>query len=199
MKRDVDFLYEIGVLRFTHRHWERFLMPNPQNVTEHHFRVVWIALVIAAREGVKNTDKIMKMALVHDITESRTNDVDYISRQYVKRDEEKAINDILDDTSVREEFLQVWKEYEARESIEAKIVKDADNLDVDMELREVAARGSNLEETWKHRESLAATNFFTETARQMYKEIKAASPHDWHVNSPHNRTRGGDWKGKVKK
>ena len=197
-KRDLEFLYEVGSLRYLPRQWRRFGLIDAQNITEHHFRVIWLALVIAAREGVKDTDRIVKMALIHDVAESRTNDADYISRQYVEHKEEQAISDILEKTSLQKEFMDLWREYEDRQTIESKIVKDADNLDVDMELRELGARGLELESIWeKHRTPLAAKNLYTESAKQLYKEIRASSPDDWHVKSSGNRVNGGDWKGKV--
>ena len=101
MKPDINFLYEIGTIRYIDRMWKRFLNADFENLAEHHFRVAWIALVIAKHEKVDNTDKILKMALVHDIAESRTGDVDYLSRQYVERNEELGIKDILK--------TQLWK------------------------------------------------------------------------------------------
>ena len=195
MKRDVELLFELGALRFIPRQWQRFLGPNFANLTDHHFRVAWIALIIAAREGQGDTGKILKMALVHDIPESRTGDVDYIARQYTERNEAQGLEDMLEGTSIHDEFVAIWNEYEKRECIEAKIVKDADNLDVDFELREQAVGGHTLEQTWVHNRShVGATKLFTETAKQMFDEIKAANPHDWHNLSPRNRINGGDWK-----
>lgn len=135
MQRDLEFLYEIGALRLIPRQWERFHLKSVQNLTEHHFRVAWLALLISAREGKGNTEKIMKMAIVHDVSESRTGDVDYIARQYVERNEDKAIVDIFAKTSFGDEFVKLWREYEQRKTIEAKIVKDADYLDIDLEDR----------------------------------------------------------------
>lgn len=195
MKRDLEFLYEVGALRLLPRQWQRFHLRGAQNITEHHFRVLWLALIIAANEGVKDTAKIMKMALVHDISESRTNDVDYMARQYVERHEDRAIADMLENTSLKDEFLDAWHEYHERTSIEAKIVKDADNLDVDMELREFSSQGSKLEEMWsEQRETIAKTQLFTKTAKRLQKEIRQSDPHSWHSNSPSNRLNGGDWR-----
>lgn len=195
MKRDLEFLYEIGALRFLPRQWSRFLTPEFANLADHHFRVVWLALVIAAREGKGDTGKIVKMALMHDIAESRTGDVDYLARQYVQRDEATAISHMLQDTSLKKEFMALHKEYEERESIESKIVKDADNLDVDMELKEQSARGNVLgRELEGQREWVGNTRFYTETGKQLHKEVWRSNPHDWHVKSPYNRLNGGDWK-----
>jgi putative hydrolase of HD superfamily len=195
MNRDVEFLFEMGSLRHVPRMWQRFLGVDFANVTEHHYHVMWIALTIAAREGVTNTDKILKMALVHDIAESRTGDVDYISRQYMDRHEDEAMHDILEKTSLEKEFLDLIAEYEKRECIEAKIVKDADNLDVDMELRERAMVGDSLEKRFSPmRKRVAETKLYTKTAKELHAQIIAADPHDWHANAARNRINGGDWK-----
>jgi putative hydrolase of HD superfamily len=173
-------------------------MPHVANNSEHMFRVAWIALVIAAREGNKaNTEKIVKMAIAHDIAESRTGDVDYLARQYVERDESRALNDMLDDTSVQKEFADLLHEYEERKSLESQIVKDADNLDVDMELREQFSQGHGLPDNWtKQREYVGANKLFTQTAKDMHAAIRKSNPNDWHINSPSNRINGGDWKKK---
>ncbi len=195
MKRDLEFLYEIGCMRYMPRMWQRFLNPDFQNLSEHHLRVVWLALIIAAREGKGNVEKIMKMALVHDIPESRASDVDYLARQYVKRDEEKGLKDMLEDTVLEKEFTSLWQEYEKQESIEAKIVKDADNLDVDLELREQAARGHTISGAFEYtRTFVYKSKLTTKTAKQLYRETLKSDPHSWHLNAKNNRISGGDWK-----
>lgn len=197
LKRDLEFLYEIGCMRFINRVWVQLLAPNFENNAEHIFRVIWIALIIAKYEKVKNLDKVVKMALVHDLPESRTGDVHYISRIYTKRREDEAIKDILKDTSL-EEFANIWQEYEERKSIEAKIVKDADNLDVDLELREQEAKGVTLKEAFKEQRTALARALYTKTAKIIWKEIQKSSPHDWHLNAK-NRFTAGDWKKYNKK
>jgi 5'-deoxynucleotidase YfbR-like HD superfamily hydrolase len=194
MNRDVEFLFEIGGLRHIDRMWHRFLGTDFANLSDHHFHVAWIALVIAAREGKGDTAKILKMALAHDIAESRTGDVDYISRQYVQKDELRAIDDMLEDTSVRDDMLATWQEYEKRECIEAKIVKDADNIHVDIELREQAAKGNTFPNDMQPgREVVFREKLYTETARELYQQISRANPNDWHKNAKRNRYNSGDW------
>lgn len=196
MKRDVELLYELGMLRHLPRQWTRFNGMQTANLADHHFRVAWIALTIAAHEKNVDTEKILKMALVHDVAESRTNDVDYIARQYTIRNEELAINDIFDGTSLQEEFLKLLHEYEKRESKESQIVKDADTLDVDFEIQEQAANGVKIKDWLQHRDHVSKHHLFTKTAKKLYKQIYESDPHDWHVLSPRNRVNGGDYKKK---
>jgi putative hydrolase of HD superfamily len=196
LKRDLELIYEIGCLRFIQRSWKRFLNIDFQNVSEHTLRVIWISLILAKQENVENIGKVIKMALVHDIVESRTGDVDYLSRQYCERLDEKAIQEILKDTSL-ESFKKIWEEYEKRETIEAKIVKDADNLDVDFELKEQESNGINIKSKWqKKREEKVFSKLFTNSAKEIWKAIQESNPHDWHLNAS-NRFNSGDWKDKI--
>lgn len=192
--RDLEFLFEIGRLRFTQRFWQRFFVTKVANDPEHIFRVAWIALLIAKKEKVKNEEKILKMALVHDIVESRTGDVDYISRMFTEQNEEEAFGDMMEGTTLEEEFIPLMKEYEKRQSIESKIVKDADNLDIDMELVEQYDSNRELcERKIKLREQVFA-KLFTKTARKIFREIYSSHVHDWHFNAKRNRFNSGDFK-----
>lgn len=194
LQRDVDFIFEMGNIRFMDRMWRRFLSNGFANLAEHHFRVFWIAMVIASNEKNVDTGKLAKMVLVHDIAESRAGDVDYLARQYVERNEKLAIKDMLSGSILEKEFYSLWEEYEDRVTIEAKIAKDADNLDVDFELSEQAAGGNQLKFIWKdNRKFVAKERLYTKTAKELFKLLEESSPHDWH-NNGRNRRNGGDWR-----
>lgn len=166
MRRDVELIYELGMIRHMPRQWNRFGGIPFANLADHHFRVAWIALALAKYEG-GNQEKILKMALIHDIAESRTNDVDYISRQYTERNEELAAKDMLEGTKLSDDMLQILHEYEERESLESRIVKDADNLDVDFELSEQAANGVDIGKIWgDNRKNVVRKTLYTETAKK---------------------------------
>lgn len=193
-QRDVDLMFEIGCLRHMSRSWKRFLNPDTANNTEHTMRVVWLALLIAKYEKSVDEGKLLKMALVHDLTESRTGDVDYLSRQYVERKEEKAVGAIFKATAFEKEMPALWREYEKRTSLEAKIVKDADNLDVELELMEQVFRGHSMGSIWKDwRQQKVYPRLYTALAKKLWREIRRADPHDWHLKAD-NRFNGGDWR-----
>jgi len=196
LSRDLDFLYEVGSLRHMVRTWTQFMRNDVANISEHIFRVIWIAIMIAKYENVKNVDKIIKMALIHDVSESRTGDVHYLSREYTVRNEETAIHDILKGTVLEDEYEALWKECEERKTIEAQIVKDADNLDVDIELHEQPFMDEHLRKNFKLMRKKAVYNhLYTKTAKKMWLEIQSSNPHDWHILG-RNRFNAGDWKQK---
>lgn len=192
-KKDIDLIFEIGCLRFIDRTWKQFLSPDFANLSEHTLRVIWLSLLIAKCENIKDTDKIMKMALIHDIDESRTGDAHYLSRQYIDRFSDLAVKDVLSETSFGEEFLNLWKEYDARKSIESKIVKDADNLDVRIEIREQSFRGFKFSNRWKTFGKMVRKKLYTKTAKKILDEIIKADPNKWHA-SGRNRYIDGDFK-----
>ncbi len=186
-------MYEVGCLRFIPRAWEQFYGPNFANLAEHHVRVMWLSLLIAKMEGAGNREKILKMALAHDITESRTGDVHYISRQYTQRDEHKAAEDIFTDTSLEKEFTALWKEFEDKACLEAKIVKDADWLDVDLEIAEQKVKGVKFVEIWEEGRKHMPDILFTQSAKTLWHDIKKSDPTDW-IKSARNRFTEGDYK-----
>ena len=191
---DLNLVFEIGNLRWIMRSWHRFGGIKFQNLTEHMYRVAWIALIIAKYEKVENTDRMLKMALIHDISESRAGDVDYLSRQYVERKEKEGVKDMLTDTSLADELIDLWEEYEKRECIESKIVKDADNIDVDFELREQAYKGERLDELWSEgRKFVAENKLYTNTAKKIWKAVQTQNPHHWHSTAK-TRFNSGDWR-----
>ncbi|OGK26929.1 hypothetical protein A3C28_06265 [Candidatus Roizmanbacteria bacterium RIFCSPHIGHO2_02_FULL_39_9] len=194
-KRDLELLYEVGCLRFLQRNWRQFLNADFSNETEHSFRVAWIAMILASYEGVKNIGKVVQMALVHDVGESRSGDVHYISRLYTSRDEEMAVKDVFDGTVMEKEMIELWKEYEERKTIEEKIVKDADNLDVEFELKEQEVKGETLRKYWLDTRKRVYKKLYTASAKKMWKDVQDSNPHDWHFFA-RNRFTAGDWKEK---
>jgi putative hydrolase of HD superfamily len=181
--RNVDFLYEIGSLKNIPRIWQQILGTSTANNVEHSFRVMMIALMISRMEGKGNEEKIMKIALFHDMCESRSVDIAFVHKEYVDRHEEKSQSDQLSKTVFEGDIEDHLNEYKVRESIESKIVKDADNLDCDLELKELEKAGSKT--ATKFRETNrpeVAKKLFTESAKKMWQQIQDSDPDNWHLD-----------------
>ena len=180
-KRDIDFLFEVGTLRKVPRAWQQVLTGQVQNIVEHTYRTAMIAWMIAVAEKA-DTEKVIKIALIHDVSESRTGDIAFMHRDYVVRHEELAETDIFKDTLLEKEAKNLLKEYMDRMSLEAKIVKDADNLDVDLELKELSKIGDSgaMGMQKQHRPTIRAKKLYTKTAKKMWDDIQKINPNSWH-------------------
>lgn len=182
-KRDLDFLYELGSLRNVQRGWRQHVGMDVANDLEHSLRVAWIAMILARMEGVKDDEKIIKMALVHDIAETRVSDLSYVQKAYATADEQAAADDLFRGTSLEDLNSEVLHEYKDRQSIESKIVKDADNLDLDLEMRELEERGSQLPKKWYNmRKSLRDEKLYTESAKKLWDMIQEVDIDEWHIS-----------------
>lgn len=183
MNRDLQLLFELGTLRFVPRTWNQFGNPGYANVSEHVFRMAWTAMILAKREGA-DLEKVLKLVLFHDVTESRTGDVHILTRRYVTRDDEKAITDIFAGTSLESEALDLFNEYRERTTLESKVVKDADLLDIDLELREMAANGKEHPKKWEEkRKHVVEHELHTESAKKLWHELNGADVYAWYADA----------------
>ncbi|HNT29784.1 MAG TPA: HD domain-containing protein [bacterium] len=110
-------------------------IPDPESVAEHSFGVVWYALLIAAAEHADRA-KVLQMALLHDLAEARVGDIPqpvvdaYLGEAEKRRLERAAFNDIIAPLAdgLRDELSALFEEFEAGETLEARVVRDADRL-----------------------------------------------------------------------
>ena len=182
-KRDIEFLFELGSLRNMDRGWKQQLGVDCANDMEHTLRVLWLALILARKHGGCDENLVMKMALTHDLCETRVSDHAYVQKVYVEADEARALHDTLDGTSIAD-YEQIQKRYEKRECIESKIVKDADNLDVELEIRELVEKGHQLPKRWQvFRKLIHDEKLHTQVAKDFWTEVQDAEPADWHMNA----------------
>ncbi len=143
-----DFLYEVGMLQHTPRSGFQFLGSGSQSVAEHLHRASAIAYTLALMAKVENPYKVATMAIFHDISESRISDLNYVHQKYNTRLEDKAHADIVDSFPFGEDLKSLIDEYESRETEDSKLVKDADNLEWIMSLKEQVDIGNERAKEW---------------------------------------------------
>lgn len=183
IKRDIDLLYEIGSLRYIPRGWIQHLRIDTANDLEHTIRVIFLSLILARYENVNNEETIIKMALLHDLPETRTADHSYVQKIYVKLFNKEATHDILYKTSLND-FEKLIIEFEKQNTIEARIVKDADNLDIEFELQEITETGNALPKKWsKTRRWVRDNKLYTKSAKKMWDIIIKSDPSKWHIEN----------------
>ena len=172
----VNFFYETGILAKTPRSGFHFLGTGEQTVAEHTNRVVFIGYTMATlTEGV-DVSKVMKMCLFHDLPEGRTSDLNYVHQQYASVNDEKALDDLAQTLPFGPELKALYVEYEERQTIEAKIAKDSDQLEWIMSLKEQADTGNVRANTWL---PSAVKRLKTPVAQQITTKILLTNSDDW--------------------
>lgn len=126
MKEVTNFIFEIGYLRNIKR---TQLKSNPYSIAEHTFRVVFIAYILAQMERKIDIEKVLLMALFHDVPETRTGDLDLVNKRYISVNEDAAFSDIVSSLSSPNQLKTLFEEYQRQESLASKIVHDADILE----------------------------------------------------------------------
>jgi putative hydrolase of HD superfamily len=172
-----NFLFEIGILNHTPRSGYNFIGAGRQSVAEHIHRVIYCGYALSKLAGDNvNADTVIRMCLFHDITESRISDLNYVHQQYVERNEEKALHDITRDLPFGSEISGSVEEYEKRESMEAQIAKDADQLELLLTLKEQIDEGNAKAASWV---KSIMKRFKTEVARKLAEQILETDSDAW--------------------
>ena len=195
LDKDINLLYELGTLRHVARTWRQFGGGSFANVAEHSFRVAWLSMIIAIHERA-DVGRTVQMALIHDLPETRIGDSNYLTRMYMSHNEDDALMHATAGTCLQQDAGALWREYKDRLTLEAKIVKDADNLDCDLELVEETARGNRIGETLEPTRKAVYQKLYTSTAKRMFESIQQSDSHAWHIQG-RNRLTAGDWQMKV--
>lgn len=191
MKREVQFLFEVGMLKKTPRTGYQFLGTGSESVAEHSFRTAVIGYVLASQEPEADRNKVVLMCLFHDFHEARTGDHNYVNKRYVQVDENKAVRDMAQDLLFGREIVDIADEFNGASTLEARISKDADQLDLILELKEQLDLGNTYAKEWL---SYAVQRLCTENAKKMAEEILTTDSTewwfekktDWWVNGPGN-------------
>jgi len=144
----INFFFEVGMLAKTPRSGFHFLGTGEQSVAEHVNRTTFIAYALAQMDKTVDPLKVLKMALFHDISETRISDLNHIHQKYVERKEHSAVTDISDSVPFGSDMFETLTEYEKRESKESLLVKDADTLEWLLALKEQVDTGNTRALAW---------------------------------------------------
>lgn len=176
LKPIANFLFEVGMLSHTPRSGFHFLGSGEQSVAEHCNRAVYIGYTLGMLDGTVDVGKIMKMCLFHDLAEGRVSDLNYVHQKYTERDEHRAIDDLAQTLPFGEDLKSAFIEQEERVTKEALYVKDADNLEFILSLKEQMDIGNMRAKDWI---MSTVKRLKTEIAQQIAEEILKTDSDAW--------------------
>lgn len=130
--KELEIFFLLGNIKRIKRSWCSLGFAKAQNVAEHSYRVALLGYFLAKKIGA-NTEKVMLMSLLHDVPEILCGDINNIQREFSDRKEDLAFAKIFYN---HPELLDIWGEYRAKQTLESKIVEDADSLEALLEILE---------------------------------------------------------------
>jgi putative hydrolase of HD superfamily len=139
-KTIVEFMKISEKLKIEKRHsW--LSNGDQESVAEHCWQMSLLALLVANHlDQSINIGKVLKMIIIHDIVEAETGDIPFFEesdrKKLKKENEDKAILKIksfFEGLSIGDEIYDLWYEFEDGLSLEAKLAKAIDNLEVQIQ------------------------------------------------------------------
>ena len=130
-----DFFYIAADLKkIPRKGWkEKVGLLAPESVADHSYVAAVMAMALSDLKEF-NTEKILKMVLLHDMAESITGD--FTPEEIPKKDKDELENrtmlDILSKLppNLTNDYIKIWKEYQDGNSKEAILVHEIDRLEM---------------------------------------------------------------------
>lgn len=176
MKNIANFLFEAGMLKRTPRTGFQFLGSGAESVAEHVFRTSLIGYTLAQLDAEADAGRVVLLCLFHDLHEARTGDLNYVNKKYVAVDESKAIEDLARTLPFGDDYRGLQNEFLARESREARIAHDADQLEMILALKEYKDLGNRYADQWY---PVTLKRLRTEAARKLAEAIWETDSTRW--------------------
>lgn len=154
-KQFIEFQEKIGDLKHLRRTgWVVRSVPMAETVGSHSWRMALMAM--QKEEELKalgvNVNHVIEMCLLHDVAEAVIGDIipehhqtsnNKISKEEKKNIETKAINDLSEKYNFPK-LKRLFNEYEEQNTLESKVVKNLDKLDMILQAYEYSQTYPNL-------------------------------------------------------
>ena len=160
-KKIIDLLRYSEALKYTNRSgWALSDVESErtESVAEHSYGSIITSIIIAQRlksaDTSINIEKVVIMATLHDLPESITGDIartdEFLENRENVRAKELAENNAIESIfkplgAPFEELLHIWREFNQGESLESRVVKGADIIDMLLHARSLEKSGSSPE------------------------------------------------------
>jgi putative hydrolase of HD superfamily len=138
--------YAVALKREPREGWQKSVEERVESVADHSFAVALLAMYEGERRGY-DLEKILKLALIHDLEEAITGDLTprdkvYLGASRVQRARERAIRELLSKLPAksRPAYLRLWKDLKERRSKEARLVHQLDKVEMAFQAKEYGKR-----------------------------------------------------------
>lgn len=179
MKHIANLLFEARILKDVVRSGYAFLGSGRESIAEHSYMTVFICFVMAKLNPDVDSEKMLAMALVHDIAEARTGDFNYVEKKYSTVDEACAISHLIKQIPFGKDIQCLVEEFNSGRTKEARLVKDADQISFILELKKMKDTGAKGPEKWL---PVVIKRLKTDMGRKLADNIMETHWDDWWMN-----------------
>ncbi|NND86296.1 MAG: HD domain-containing protein [Nitrosopumilus sp.] len=136
----IDFLKTaISLKKIQRQGWiDKLSISNPESVADHTYSMAVIGMIISDLEDY-DSEKILKMTLLHDLAESKVGDFvpGEISTDKKIKLENDAFLKIIENLSepIKSQYQKIWQEYQKGDSKESMIVHQIDKLEMALQAK----------------------------------------------------------------
>ena len=139
----LDFFILAGKLKHIQRTgWIETGIINPESVSDHTYRVSLLAMILSDLKQL-DTEKVLKMSLIHDLPESILGDLTPIQKKEGHQQlENRVMKKILNllPQGLESKYLEIWHEFQKMTSDEAELVYAADKIEMVLQAYEYSEK-----------------------------------------------------------
>ena len=135
MKSIANLLFEARILKGIPRSGFNFLGSGSESVADHCFMTAFIGYVLSHVVPEADALRLLQMCLIHDLTEARIGDLNYVQKKYLAADESRAVKDLTASLPFGKAVADLIEEFNAAKTLEAQLAHDADQLSLVLELK----------------------------------------------------------------
>lgn len=143
-----DLIFQAGMLKHISRTGYAYLGAGHETVAEHSYLTAFIGYVMSEMVPEADGRRLVVMCLLHDLPEALTGDLNYVQRMYVSSDLEQAIDDTTEGIPFGERMKNLIHEFEQRQTLEARLAHDADQLSLILDLKSLSDIGHTPPDAW---------------------------------------------------
>ena len=129
---------------------DKLSLKHPESVADHSYSMAIMGMIISDLEHY-DSEKILKMILLHDLAESSIGDYtpDEIDKEEKERIENNAFFEITEKlpSDLKSQYDEIWKEYQYHITPESKIVHQIDKLEMALQAKTYQKEGASKEKT----------------------------------------------------
>ena len=146
--------------------WRVRGVTDGESVADHSYAVALIAMLLADRMKLDiDVEKVLRIAILHDLSEHMLGDIHAPASKFLGEDvketaELRIMENLFREYEGGEDYVALWREFAERSSVEGKLVRAADKIEMFTQAFQYEAAGNRmLDDFWDYVENTKDFDF----------------------------------------